>query len=169
MNELALLRRFRISLSFLVAGLVVSGITAFPLESELAAIVSVAPASDSGVVHWLRTVYAALKATNNSYPFLAYGTDWLAFAHLVIAVAFIGPWLQPVRNQSLITFGLIACVGVIPLALIAGPIRGIPLAWRCIDVSFGVFGMIPLLVCRRCVLRLEKLEPIRSLAPRGRC
>jgi hypothetical protein len=58
--------------------------------------------------------------------FLAYGTDLLAFAHLVIAVAFIGPHIDPPRNKWAITFGLIACAGVVPMPIIAGPIRGIP-------------------------------------------
>jgi len=49
-----------------------------------------------------------------------------------------------VRNKWVITFGLIACAGVIPLALIAGQVRGIPFAWRLIDCSFGVVGGIPL-------------------------
>ena len=75
---------------------------------------------------------------------MAYGTDWLAFAHLVIAVAFIGPLLDPVRNRWVITFGMIACVMVLPLALICGPIRGIPLYWQLIECSLGVFGIIPL-------------------------
>jgi len=81
-----------------------------------------------------------------------------AFAHLVIAVAFIGPYIDPVRNKWVITFGLIACAGVIPLALIAGQIRGIPLPWRLIDCSFGVFGAVPLLICRRSILALEHLQ-----------
>jgi len=51
-------------------------------------------------------------------------------------------------------FGLIACAGVIPLALIAGQIRGIPIYWRLIDCSFGVFGAIPLLLCLRWVRQL---------------
>ena len=75
----------------------------------------------------------ALTVTNGSYPFLAYGTDWLAFAHLMIAIAFIGPYRDPVRNQWVITFGLIACAAVIPLALICRPLRGIPMYWRLID------------------------------------
>jgi hypothetical protein len=57
---------------------------------------------------------------------LAYGTDWLAFAHLVIAIAFLGPLKDPVRNIWVVEFGMIACLLVIPLALICGPIRGIP-------------------------------------------
>jgi hypothetical protein len=34
-----------------------------------------------------------------AYPFLAYGTDWLAFVHLVIAVAFVGPFFDPVPDK----------------------------------------------------------------------
>jgi len=104
---------------------------------------------------WLVRVWLALSDTNVRYPFLAYGTDWLAFGHLVIAVAFIGPWIDPVRNKWFISFGLIACAGVLPLALIAGAIRDIPFYWRLIDCSFGVFGCIPLLIVRRKIYRLE--------------
>jgi hypothetical protein len=110
------------------------------------------------LLQWLERVSAALSATNGKYPFLAYGTDWLAFAHLVIAVAFIGPWRDPVRNRWVLQFGLIACAGVIPLALIAGQIRGIPLGWRMIDCSFGVLGAIPLLACLRWTRALEQLQ-----------
>jgi hypothetical protein len=53
-------------------------------------------------------------------------------------------------------FGVIACAGVLPLALIAGPIRGIPLYWRLIDCSFGIVGVVPLLVCLGYVRQLER-------------
>jgi hypothetical protein len=112
-------------------------------------------AQSTGLLQWIERVNDALRDTNALYPFLAYGTDWLAFAHLAIAVAFIGPYIDPVRNKWVITFGLIACAGVIPLALIAGHFRGIPLPWRLIDCSFGVFGAVPLLNCRRSILVLE--------------
>ena len=104
---------------------------------------------------WIARVHDAISETNTQYPFLAYGTDWLAFAHLVLAVLFIGPYLDPVRNKWVITFGLIACAGVIPLALIAGHIRGIPLPWRLIDCSFGVFGAIPLVRCKLLISELD--------------
>jgi hypothetical protein len=68
----------------------------------------------------------------------------------------LGPFLDPVRNKWVITFGLIACGGVIPLALIAGHVRGIPVGWRLIDCSFGVFGAAPLIVCRKLILKLER-------------
>ena len=157
------LRRIRFWLAVFIAGLVVSGITAFPLQTELGWLDSLLHSSRvremaefTGLLPWIERVHEGLRATNGRYPFLAYGTDWLAFAHLVIAVAFIGPYIEPVRNKWVITFGLIASAGVIPLAFIAGSVRGIPLPWRLIDCSFGVLGCIPLLICRRSILALER-------------
>jgi hypothetical protein len=51
---------------------------------------------------------------------------------------------------------MIACVAIIPLAFICGSIRQIPLYWRLIDCSFGVFGIIPLYLCRKWIKELEK-------------
>ena len=96
--------------------------------------------------------------TDANYPFLLYGTDWLAFAHLMIAVAFVGLYRDPVRNRWLITFGMIACVGILPLALICGPLRHIPFYWQLIDCSFGVFGLVPLLWLRALVDKLERIK-----------
>jgi hypothetical protein len=89
------------------------------------------------------------------FPFLAYGTDWLAFGHFVIAVAFVGPWRDPVRNAWVVDFGLIACALVVPFALVAGAVRGIPHFWRLIDCGFGMMGSLALLACRRLIARLE--------------
>lgn len=41
----------------------------------------------------------------------------------MIAIAFIGPLRDPVRNIWIIQWGMIACVLVIPLALLAGAAR----------------------------------------------
>ena len=124
------LRATRFWLGIVIAGLILSGVTAFPLESELHFFLiflqssALRPFAESThLLPWISRVYSALASTNRQFPFLAYGTDWLAFAHLVIAVAFIGPYRDPVRNRWVITFGLIACAGVIPLALIAGQVR----------------------------------------------
>jgi hypothetical protein len=163
MAQTETLRRIRFWLAVFIAGLVLSGITAFPLQTELGWLVSILhesrlrPAAEfTHLLPWVERVNLGLSETNRNYPFLAYGTDWLAFAHLVLAIAFIGPWIDPVRNKWVITFGLIACAGVIPLALIAGPMRGIPLPWRLIDCSFGVFGCVPLLICRRLIRWIER-------------
>jgi len=157
-----IIRRIRVLLVIFMIGLILSGLTAFPLEAELRLLgwsLGVDPTADpgsyDGLQQWIARVGLALRETNAKYPFIAYGTDWLAFAHLVIAVAFIGPLRDPVRNIWVVTFGLIACFGVIPLALIAGGIRDIPLYWRLIDCSFGVFGAIPLWFARKDILLLE--------------
>jgi hypothetical protein len=159
------LRRIRFWLAIFIVGLILSGVTAFPLQTELGWLISLfhssalqAIAQSTGLLQWIERVNDALRNTNTLYPFLAYGTDWLAFAHIVIAVAFIGPYIDPVRNKGVITFGLIACAGVLPLALIAGHFRGIPLPWRLIDCSFGIIGAVPLLICRRSILALERLQ-----------
>jgi hypothetical protein len=149
-------------LSLFILGLILSGITAFPLEHETRWLATFAIAHaflPEGLTAWLNRVHQALTETNTRYPFLAYGTDWLAFAHLVLAAAFIGPMRDPIRNKWVLQFGLIACTGVLPLAFIAGPIRGIPLYWRLIDCSFGIFGCIPLLICLRLVRALEAQTP----------
>ena len=62
----------------------------------------------------------AYRLVNAQYPFLLYGYDWLAFAHFVLAILFIGPYRDPVKNIWIIEFGLIACILVIPFALVAG-------------------------------------------------
>jgi len=158
-------RRIRWLLLAFIVGLVVSGVTAFPLETEprlltraLGAGPATSPAETTGVLRWLVTVRDAVIDANARYPFLAYGTDWLAFAHLVIAVAFIGPLRDPVRNVWVVTFGLIACVSVVPLALIAGAIRGIPFYWRLIDCSFGLGGILLLWPCRRAIEQLAAMQ-----------
>ena len=163
--QTALLRSIRFWLALFILGLALSGITAFPLVSETALLVRFAShlhldQHTPGLFLWITRVHTALVETGAAYPFLAYGTDWLAFAHLVLAIAFIGPYRDPVRNQWTITFGLIACAAVPLLAFIAGPIRGIPLYWRLIDSAFGLFGCIPLLLVRR---RTRQLQQIAQL------
>ncbi|MER7520207.1 hypothetical protein [Streptomyces sp. NPDC126499] len=158
----ALLKRIRVWLVVFIVCLVLSGATAFPLVTELrwaeSALTSwAAPLADlfPGLLEWIGRVRDGLDAADARYPFLLYGTDWLAFAHLVIAVAFYGPYRDPVRNIWVVQFGMIACAGIIPLALICGPIRGIPFWWSVIDMSFGVIGILPLLAVHRLIRRLE--------------
>jgi hypothetical protein len=146
------LTKYRLVLSAFMLGLILSGITAFPLAWEMRLLTtwfginpSLSPEHYSGVGFWLATVNRGLHETYATYPWMAYGTDWLAFAHLAIAVYFIGPLVNPLKNEWVIYAGLAGCVFVLPLALICGPLRGIPVYWRLIDCSFGVFGAVPLL------------------------
>jgi hypothetical protein len=108
------IKRIRVWLGIVFIALLVSGVTAFPLETELGWVVRhISWLPLPGLIAWFNRVYEGLAMTNRTYPFLAYGTDWLAFAHLVLAVLFVGPWRDPVRNKWVIQFGLIACVGVL--------------------------------------------------------
>ncbi len=138
---------------FIVA-LFLSGLTAIPIDKELLILLSML-SSDSILAEWLKKVLAAYRHTGSEYPFLLYGYDWLAFAHFVLAILFIGPYRDPVKNIWVIEFGLIACVLIFPLALIAGHFRGIPLGWQLIDCSFGVFGFIPLWISYRKSKKLQ--------------
>ncbi|MBV4355733.1 hypothetical protein [Pinibacter aurantiacus] len=146
---------------FFVITLILSGATAFALESELAWLCTVIP-KDIHLFFFIQKCYVAIKDMNAQYPFLAYGYDWLAFAHIVIAVAFIGPYRDPVKNIWIIQFGCIACILIWPTAFIAGHVRQIPLYWKLIDCSFGVIGLVPLLICYKKIKRLEVLENIEN-------
>lgn len=164
-REQTLRRRIRALVWVFLVGLVLSGATAIPLQTELDCLVRFTgarhlvetPGSSAPPVWalWLTKVEACLRDTGARYPFLFYGTDWLAFGHFMIALVFLGALKDPVRNAWLFQFGILACVLVIPYALVFGGLRGIPLWWRAIDCSFGVFGLVPLWWCQKWVRELE--------------
>ncbi|MEU0335363.1 hypothetical protein [Streptomyces sp. NPDC006193] len=162
-DRAALLTGIRRWLALFVGCLVLSGATAFPLVHELhwpeSALRALAvPEHLPGLMAWIVRVRDGLDAVDAEHPFVLYGTDWLAFAHLVIAVAFYGPYRDPVRNVWVVEFGMIACAGIVPLALVCGPVRGIPLWWSVLDMSFGIVGVVPLYVVHRKTRRLETLQ-----------
>src|SRR5688572_16721300 len=161
LQEEKLKKTIRNYILFFIFALVISGVTAFPIETELAIINNHIKVLPLFLQDWISKVYLAVKTTNVNYPFLSYGTDWLAFAHLVIATAFIGPLLDPVKNIWIIQWGMIACIGIFPLAFIAGPIRGIPFFHQLIDCSFGVVGFILLFKCCKKIVQLEKIQQLR--------
>jgi len=156
-REKNLRRRIRWLTWFFIFGLVVNGATAIPLLPEVNWLANILGGDEksSALVGWLWRIRDALAQTQAQHPVLFYGTDWLAFGHFVIAIALVGALRDPVRNRWLFDFGLIACVLVIPFALVFGGVRGIPAWWRLVDCSFGVFGFIPLWFCRRWALELE--------------
>lgn len=154
-------KSIRFWLLLFIAGLLLSGVTAFGVESGLRWLLSYGP-YDNALYRWLEEAYEATSATNRAFPAIAYGYDWLAFAHIVIAVAFIGPLIDPVRNIWVVQFGCIACIMVFPLAFIAGNIRHIPFFWQLIDCSFGVLGLVPLLICHRKIRRLGRPSTVHS-------
>ncbi len=157
------LSRYRLVMTLFIIGLVLSGITAFPLLAELgllAYLIGVgdapSPEGHTGLPYWILTVRWGLEDIASKYPWNAYGTDWLAFGHVVIALFFVGPWIDPVRNSWVLRVGLVACALVLPLALICGPLRGIPFYWQLIDCSFGILGALPLLYCLHLTRQMER-------------
>ena len=163
-NKTMLQRRIRFLLLFFILALSVTGLTAIPLPWELALLNQWfgTDSSLSGIfpslAEWIGRVNHSIQNGYGQYPLLAYGTDWLAFAHIVIAVAFIGPLRDPIKNIWVIEFGMIACILIIPWALIFGVVRAIPLFWTLIDMSFGIFGIIPLWWARANILHLRTLN-----------
>jgi len=156
-----LLFRYRFTLGFFVLGLVISGLTAFPLQWEVAVLHRLtggAVPTDYRQLHdlpgWIGFVQSGIAETYSRFPFFGYATDWLGFGHLVIAMFFLLPFANPVKYQAILRVGLVACVGVIMVAFIGGAIRSIPLGWRLIDCSFGVIGALPLLYCLSLTKRL---------------
>ena len=141
-------------LKFFIVSLFISGLTAIPVEQELTYVVAHFP-FEGTIKGFLEEVLMGIKQTSKDHPFLFYGYDWLAFAHFVLAILFIGPLRDPVKNKWVIEFGIIACILIIPFALIAGHFRGMPFWWRLIDCSFGVIGLIPLIICLKNIKRLE--------------
>ncbi|RYD89132.1 MAG: hypothetical protein EOP54_26090 [Sphingobacteriales bacterium] len=158
LNYNRLMLRTRVCIWVMIIGLFISGVTAFPLETELQWLVNNSAGMPAAMHQWLITVHQAIKASNLSYPFLSYGTDWLAFAHVMLAVLFVGPLRHPVRNIWVIEFGMIACLAIFALAFIAGPIRNIPLFWTLVDCSFGLIGIVPLYIAHRSINQMQQLN-----------
>ena len=151
-NRIEQLRRqIRLRIILIIAGLVFSGVTAFPIEWEL----QIAHGWiseyrwDNLFSRWIEDAYQAVRKTNSEYPFIAYGSDWLGFAHLVIAIVFFGPLRDPIRNRWVVEFGIIACVLIFPFAFLAGYVREIPIFWRSIDCTFGIVGGAILFDCNQ--------------------
>ena len=148
------LKQIRMITSVFIILLLLSGITAFPLITEVNFMVSHLDAFPGYFHPWILKVHQSVHQTPS---IVLYGTDWLAFAHIIISLFFIGVYRNPVRNKFIVDVGLMACIGIIPLAFICGPIRNIPFYHQLIDCSFGLLGMIPLFYIKRKINLLEEI------------
>jgi hypothetical protein len=149
------IRKIQIITVFFMAALAVSGLTAIPVKTEIVWLQNAVPTSWGTIQQFLSTIRNALYSCDET---ILYGFDWLAFAHVVIAILFIGVLRDPVRNIWVVEFGMIACILILPFAFVMGHERGIPLWWQLIDCSFGVFGILPLGYVRHLILVLEKQQ-----------
>lgn len=155
------LRSIRRLLIIFIVCLFLSGLTAIPVELQLKAVLNILP-NETYLHQFLLHILKGYSDTATQYPFLLYGYDWLAFAHFVLAILFIGPYRDPVKNLWVIEFGLLACLLVIPYALVMGLFRGLPVWWRLCDCSFGIVGFSVLWVCKQKIERLMVLTNCRN-------
>jgi len=149
MNQLT---RAKWMLAIVSLGLFVSGVTVWPAIAELKLAVSLLwgdAASVGGLHEFVLEIIAALEAVNRDYPYLMYGYDWLAFAHVCLAILFAGAIRDPVRNIWVVQCGLIMCALVPVLACVCIPLRGIPYYWFFIDAAFAPGAAIPLFIALR--------------------
>lgn len=149
------IKQIRKLLLFFIISIAISGLTAIPVKQELIVLTQLL-SKDSSLHFWLTKVLVGYTGTFEQYPFLMYGYDWLAFAHVILAILFIGPYKDPCKNIWVIEFGMISCLLVLPVAFIAGHLRGLPFWWQLIDCSFGVVGLI---VLSTVYSKIKKLNP----------
>lgn len=144
--------KIRTALIVFVALLILSGVSAFPLRTEMDFLIRHRAWFPDDLQNWILKIYTAVNRTPD---LILYGTDWLAFAHIVIALFFIPVYTDPVRYKANLVVAMIACGAVFLLAFICGPIRGIPFFHQLIDCSFGLLGFIPLFFVYKKIKQLE--------------
>lgn len=150
--------RIRQWLAFFMIALVISGLTAIDVTTGLIWLSQ--KAGNTFAAPFITNVKDAAIDVGSKYAFLFYGYDWLAFAHIVIAVVFVGPYKDPVKNEWVIQFGIIACLMILPFALLMGHVRNIPIWWRIIDMSFGIIGILPLLIVKKHITFIKQNEAV---------
>lgn len=155
MNTQRALTLTRIWLILFSTALILSGTTAIfareglRLLSPLFSEGSILQAFWPSMAEWLALVRQAVEETYDKYPFLAYGYDWLAFGHYIIAIPFIMAVRDTRQIPWVIHYGIFACLAVLPFAVVFGAIRGIPLFWRGVDTLFGIGGLVVLFILRK--------------------
>jgi hypothetical protein len=153
------LRRAKWMLGIVAFGLFVSGVTVWPAVWELKTAVHWlwGDAEPTGTLHtFVVRAVAGLEATDANYPFMLYAHDWLAFAHLMLALLFAGAMRDPRRNIWIVQCGLIMCALVPVLAGICVPLRGLPRYWFWIDFAFAPGAALPLWIALRDIKRAQE-------------
>jgi len=149
------LTKIRVAIIVFVALLILSGVTAFPLRTEMEYLIAHKNSFSDTLGQWIQTVYDAIKQTPDV---ILYGTDWLAFAHIIIALFFVPVYIDPVRYKANLLVAITACGAIFLLAFICGPIRGIPFFHQLIDCAFGFIGFFPLYFVYKKIGQLETIN-----------
>lgn len=147
------MKKIRVFLTLFIVLLLLSGITAFPLRTEMIFLMEHKHWFPTFIIPWIDNINRAVLQTPD---LVLYGTDWLAFGHIIISLFFVPVLINPVKYKINLVIGMLACLAVFPLAFICGPIRGIPFFHQLIDCSFGLGGLMLLYFIYRNVEILEK-------------
>ena len=145
-------------IGIVVFGLLASAVTIWPAIPELKMAVRIVwgDTEPTGILHsFILQAINALEVTEADYPFMLYAHDWLAFAHIVLAILFAGAIRDPIRNVWIVQCGLIMCALIPVLAGICVPLRGIPMVWFWIDFAFAPGAALPLWIALRDIRRVE--------------
>jgi hypothetical protein len=150
-------RKIKIAIIITIMGLLLNGISAVPLKSELNILLANSGMFPEFLRNWWTYVDKGVTNTNNNYPFMRYGFDWLAFAHLLIAIAFIGPLKDPIKNEWVVRWGMIASALSVVMALGWERMRAIPFWWSCIDAFIAIVAFIVLMICSKWINQLKQV------------
>jgi len=110
------------------------------------------------VSDWIEQLYTSVSETYTKYPAMAYCMDWLSYACIVFAIFIIGAIKNPVKNIWIIQVYMIACFLAFLLPFIIGPMRHIPVFWRFLDSSFGLAGLVILLIAYQLTKKLQRAQ-----------
>lgn len=156
-SETLLRKKIKAAIIITIVGLLLNGISAIPLQTELKILLSNPDALPKFLSDWWTYVNKGVVETSNNYYFMRYGFDWLGFAHLLIAIAFLGPLKDPIKNEWVVRWGMIASALSVVMALGWERRRAIPLWWSCIDAAIAIVAFIVLWLCDRWIKDLKKV------------
>jgi len=154
-RETRLRKKIKVAIIITIIGLLLNGISAIPLRFELNILLSNPDVLPGFLRDWWAYVNKGVNETSNKYDFMRYGFDWLGFAHLLIAIAFIGPLKDPVKNEWVVRWGMIASALSVLMALGWEWRRGILLWWSFIDASIAIIAFVILWLCNKWIKQLK--------------
>ncbi|MBS1749027.1 MAG: hypothetical protein JST63_03910 [Bacteroidetes bacterium] len=156
-DEARIRRKIRVALVITMIGLLLNAVSAIPLHTELNILLSIPDSLSQSLREWLTYVNKGITETDKNYPFMRYGFDWLAFAHVLIAIAFIGPLKDPLKNEWVVSWGIIACTLSIVMALVWERLRDIPMWWSIVDALIAIIALIILWLCNNWIKQLKNI------------
>ena len=157
-KEKQLRRQIKMVIILTIIGLLLNGASAVPLRTEMNLLLSNSDSFPQFLRDWWVYVNQGVLETSDKYDFMRYGFDWLGFAHLLIAIAFIGPLRDPVKNQWVVQWGMIAAALSIAVAFGWERVRNIPVWWSFIDAGISYVAFVLLWICNRWIGQLKMLS-----------